>query len=63
MTAGTVVSYDTEKRHGFVRPDGNDDAIPFETEDSLTLRAGDRIHFEIEGGMAGEMAKNVQLAG
>ena len=60
MTTGTVVSYDPEKGHGFVRPDGNDDKVPFETDEALALSPGDRIQFDLEGGLAGEMAHNVR---
>ena len=62
MTTGTVVSYDPESGNGFVRPDGNDDAIPFETDSSRMLTEGDRIQFTIEGGLAGEMATEVRPA-
>ena len=62
MITGTITEYNPENGHGYVRPDGNDDPIPFEADEGMKLQKGDRIEFEIEGGMAGEMAFDVRPA-
>lgn len=66
MTRGTVTSYDPEEETGYVRPDEDDDKIPFDRKSLVDFprgedpKAGDRVSFVIEGGMAGLWATKVR---
>ena len=66
MTTGVVTSYDPDKREGYLRPDadadGEEEHIPFELgdEEPISLRAGDRVSYDVEGGLAGIMAIQVR---
>ena len=66
MTTGKVISYDPDKGDGMIQPDGQDHTLPFDT-DSLTdaslkahLHEGDRVRFEVVGGLAGVMCTEVE---
>ncbi len=65
MTQGTVLSYDSDDGKGYIRPDHDTDEnekIAFD-KDSLAggeVREGDRVSFDLEGGMVGVFAKNVR---
>lgn len=66
MTRGTVVEYDSEDEEGYIEPDDDHDRIPFDKKSLVGFKqgerpkAGDRVSFEIEGGMVGLWAKNVR---
>ena len=66
MTRGTVVEYDTDNDQGYIQPDENDDRIPFDRDSLVGFGAGerpkpgDRLSFEIEGGISGLWAVNVR---
>lgn len=66
MTRGTVVDYDDENEQGYIKPDAEDDRIPFDRASLIDFdrgerpKAGERVAFEIEGGLAGLWAKNVR---
>lgn len=68
MTTGTVTSYDAEKGSGAVRPDGTKHDLPFSTKDlarpelQAQLREGDRVRFQIEGGLTGLGITNLRPA-
>ena len=69
MATGKVTSYDPDEGEGMIQPDGEDQTLPFDT-DSLTdpslkahLHVGDRVRFEVEGGLAGVMCTNVERIG
>ena len=66
MAEGRIESYDEEKKHGYIQPDGGGDHIPFELEDVVdhhegeTIEEGDRVTYKVEGFIAGEEAKDVR---
>ena len=66
MTRGTVVDYDDDREQGYIEPDDDHDRIPFDKKSLVDFkqgerpRTGDRVSFEIEGGMAGLWARNVR---
>lgn len=68
MATGKIDSYDPDKREGYIIPDtphGEDDKIPFDedalkTHDVRTLKVGDSVSYDVEGGLAGVMAKDVR---
>ena len=69
MATGRIDDYDPKKREGYIIPDtphGENDKIPFE-KDALkkhhveTLKDGDIVSFDIQGGMIGLMAKDIRL--
>jgi len=66
MTEGKVVSYDAESHEGNIHPDDEEDEIPFYSDgikDEATrarLKEGDRVRFNIEGGMAGLVCVEVE---
>ena len=66
MTRGTVVKYDDASEEGYIKPDEEHDRIPFDRESLAGFalgerpQAGDRVSFEIDGGLAGLWAKNVR---
>ena len=59
---GTIHSYDPEKQQGHIRPDGEEDeTIPFDhITEGQPLREGDRVQYDVVGGLAGNMAKEVR---
>lgn len=67
MTRGTVISYDTDEQEGFIDPDDGDERIPFDSkslegvERGVMPKAGDRVSFVVEGGLAGIWAIHVRL--
>ena len=69
MATGRIDDYDPKKREGYIIPDtsdGENDKIPFD-EDALkkhnvtALKNGDKVSFDVEGGLAGLMAKDIRL--
>ena len=66
MTAGTIESIDFKRKQGHIKPNHGGDHIPFdfdglaEGEDAQQLQEGDRVYFEVEGGLAGIMAVRVR---
>lgn len=66
MTRGTVISYDPDEGSGYIRPDDDTDRIPFDRESLMDFAeddnpaAGDRVSFQVEGGMAGIWATHVK---
>lgn len=69
MATGRIDDYDPKKREGYIIPDtphGENDKIPFD-EDALEkhnvteLKDGDIVSFNVEGGLAGLMAKDIRL--
>ena len=68
MTNGTVKWFNARKGFGFVIPDGEDKdifvhytAINVEGDAFRTLNEGDKVEFDIEKGMKGDEAKNVNV--
>ncbi len=65
MTEGTVLSYDPDEDEGFVKPDDDDDRIPFDRKSLVDFAddehpaEGDRVTFHVEGGLAGLWATHV----
>ena len=69
MATGTIKSYDPDDQNGYIEPDEGNDDIPFD-RDALVdfhqgdeIRAGERVTYEVEGGLAGHMATDVRRAG
>lgn len=66
MTRGTVIGYDETRGEGYIKPDEDEDRIPFDRDSLIDFapderpQAGDRVSFDIEGGMAGLWAKHVR---
>ncbi len=66
MTRGRVIAYDESSEQGYIQPDDDHDRIPFDRKSLVDFAqgerpsAGDRVSFDIEGGMAGLWAKNVR---
>lgn len=66
MTTGTVISFDREEETGYIDPDDGDERIPFDMdslegfESGTAPRAGDRVSFAVEGGLAGFWARRVR---
>lgn len=66
MTRGTIIAYDDDTGEGYIKPDDEHDRIPFDRDSLMEFerterpQPGDRVAFEIEGGMAGLWAKNVR---
>ena len=66
MTKGTVVSYDAEEEEGYIDPDEGDERIPFGKEsldgyaEGDDPKAGDRVTYVVEGGLAGIYAVHVK---
>jgi cold shock CspA family protein len=69
MTRGTIISYHSDGQTGYVKPDDDDDKIPFDRKSLVDFprgedpQAGDRVSFKIEGGMAGLWATHVRRLG
>lgn len=68
MTRGTVLSYDLERGSGYIEPDDDEhERIPFDDKSldgfakGTGPSAGDRVSFQVEGGMAGIWAIHVRL--
>lgn len=65
MMTGTVASFDAESGDGYIIPDGEDEKLPFDAEvvedydPGDPIRVGEKVLYEVEGGMAGIMAKVV----
>ncbi len=65
MARGTVISFDSEKGHGKIRPDQSEDEL-FVHEISVTVRdappltAGQVVYFEILSGEHGRQAIEVR---
>lgn len=59
---GYIESYDASKGQGFIQlDDDEDETVPFdEVAEGMTVKEGDRVRFDVVGGMAGRMAKNVR---
>lgn len=57
MADGTIMKWDPDTGKGWI--DADDDRIPFETDgladevDPADIAEGDRVRFEVEGGLAG----------
>lgn len=64
MTTGTITDIDAHKRQGYIRPDTetHGERIPFDLEKDpdTDLSPGDRVTYDVEGGLAGIMAINVR---
>lgn len=66
MASGTIKSYDRDNGNGYIAPEHGGDAIPFdkgslaEGEHTDDLRPGDRVLYEVDGGLAGVMATHVR---
>ncbi len=66
MTTGKIIKYD-EEDGGYIQPDDGGDKLPFTRSDltaatqEQTLHEGDRVTFDVEGGLAGVGAKNISL--
>lgn len=64
MTTGTVDQYDADSRRGYIVSDADKDneRIPFELEeDAPPVTKGDRVAYDVRGGMAGIIAVSVRL--
>lgn len=65
MTRGTVIAYDPRDESGFIKPDEDDDRIPFDRKSLVNYAGdehpaeGDRVSFHVEGGLAGLWATHV----
>lgn len=59
---GTIKEYDPEKEQGRILPDGDEDeTIPFDdVAEGETIRVGDRVTYDVVGGLAGRMAQQVR---
>jgi cold shock CspA family protein len=61
---GYVKAYDPERGKGWIEPDHGGDELPFRRRDVIDeggeLRAGERVSYEVEGGMAGTVAIDVR---
>ena len=62
------MKYDADNEEGYIEPDDDHDKIPFDKKSLVDFgrdrpKAGDRVSFEIEGGMAGLWAKNIRRVG
>lgn len=62
---GTIHEYDPDKGQGRILPDGDEEeTIPFdEVAEGERIREGDRVTYDVVGGMAGRMAKEVRRIG
>lgn len=66
MTRGTVIAYNPDEGSGYIQPDKQEDRIPFDRNSLLEFHegehptAGDRVSFQVEGGMAGLWATHVK---
>ncbi len=66
MAEGVIESFDEESGKGFIQPEEGGGKIPFDrkvvadhqTGDLITV--GDRVTYDVEGGLAGDMAKEVR---
>jgi CspA family cold shock protein len=65
---GTVKWFNARKGFGFIIPDGEDkdifvhfSAIQVEGDAFRTLNEGDKVEFDIEKGLKGDEAKNVNV--
>jgi cold shock CspA family protein len=70
MAEGKVVSYDPDSQEGDIEPDSEDhEKVPFYSDgfkDPATkrrLKEGDRVRFDIVGGMTGLMCTDIELLG
>lgn len=59
---GTIREYDPDKGQGRILPDGDEEeTIPFdEVAEGERIREGDRVTYDVVGGLAGRMAKAVR---
>lgn len=66
MTRGTIISYEADGETGYIKPDDDDDRIPFDRKSLEDFPRGedpgpgDRVSFKIEGGMVGLWATHVR---
>lgn len=66
MTRGTIIAYYPKEGSGYINPDKEEDRIPFDRKSLLNFaedehpRVGDRVTFQVEGGMAGLWATHVR---
>lgn len=69
MAHGRIKEYDPEDGNGYIAADGSGDEVPFSRDDLAEgetddlLRAGDRVTYEVEGGLAGIHAFDVRRVG
>jgi cold shock CspA family protein len=65
MPQGTVEKLDRDTGRGYIRPEGGGDTIPFDMTSMdkeprrEAVREGDRVSYEVTGGLAGTMATDV----
>ena len=66
MATGVIVSYDPEEETGYIDPDEGDDHIPFDAQcvadadEGPMLQEGQRVEFDVEGGLAGLMCRHMR---
>lgn len=66
VTTGKIVEYDKEDG-GYIQPDDGSNKIPFLQEDLKAsfrehlFKEGDRVQYDVEGGLAGLKAKDISL--
>lgn len=66
-STGRIAKFDADSGEGYIDPDEspeNEDKIPFDLEDvddadRAEVASGQRVRFEVRGGMAGEFAVHV----
>ncbi|MEX2400385.1 MAG: hypothetical protein WD423_06405 [Rhodothermales bacterium] len=61
-----MITYDSAQSSGYIQPDNDDERVPFDRDslvnypDDETPTAGDRVRFNVEGGLVGLWATHVE---